>query len=73
VTLALGFNYAILCVVESGVRCQPGDLAVKRPFGEIYLCIRKAKDDHRPDEADKPVLSIPIDEANSRLVDQLEW
>jgi hypothetical protein len=60
------------CVVESGLRCQTGDMAVNRPFGQIYLCIRKAKGDHQPVEPGKPVLSIPIG-ANSRLADLLEW
>jgi hypothetical protein len=57
---------------EYGVRCLTHDLTVDRPYGQIWLFIRKARGDQRRNAADKPILAMPIT-ANPALADLVEW
>jgi hypothetical protein len=45
---------------------------MERPSGHVRLFIRKVKGDQRRDEANKPVMAIPI-AANPLLANLLEW
>jgi hypothetical protein len=69
---AMWTNYAFFFLGESRVRCPTQDMTVDRPSGQIWLFIRKAKDDKRRDTPDKPIVTITV-VAKPAIVDLLEW
>jgi hypothetical protein len=65
-------NYTFFCRVETGARCQTGDLTVERPSQQICLSVLKSQGDQRRDTRDKLVFAIPI-AANPILADLLDY
>jgi hypothetical protein len=43
--LAVCVNYTFFCRVDTGARCQTGDLIVDRPSQQICMFVRKSKGD----------------------------
>jgi hypothetical protein len=70
--LAVCVNYTFFCRVETGARCQTGDLIVDRASQQICLFVRKSKGEQRRNTRDKLVFAVPI-AANPILADLLDY